>query len=122
NVALHSEEESDISFFIRKDIGSPSASTKSSRGGETELSVTTEKLSTYLKRFKDVDLVKMDVEGSEVEILEDLINSSTIKIPKEYFIEFHHNINQDKSALSSFLKPFEENGFTYNIRSKFRSG
>src|SRR5690606_9860791 len=44
------DHESIISFFIRKDVGTPSASVRNDRGGETQIEVKTEKLSSYLSK------------------------------------------------------------------------
>lgn len=115
------DKESSISFFIRKDVGTPSASIRSDRGGETQIHVKTKKLSTYLNDLETVDLVKMDVEGAEFHIIKDLVETATIGKVKNYYIEYHHNLNADKSNLSSFLKTFEDNGFSYKIRGSFRN-
>ncbi len=63
----------------------------------------------------------MDVEGSEIQVIKDLVETSTLGKVKNYFIEYHHNLNTDKSNLSSFLKHFEDNGFSYKIRGSFRN-
>ncbi|MCM2303037.1 MAG: hypothetical protein NDI80_10485, partial [Flavobacteriaceae bacterium] len=49
----------------------------------------------------------------------DLVKTNKINNSKNYIIEYHHKINNNKSALSSFIKPFEESGFDYNIKSSF---
>jgi hypothetical protein len=61
----------------------------------------------------------MDVEGAEINIINDLFESSSINKVKEYFIEYHHNMNEDKSMLSSFLEKFELNGFNYKHPGDF---
>ncbi len=115
------DKESTIPFFIRKDVGTPSASIRSDRGGERMLPVNTKKLSFYLNDLESVDLVKMDVEGAEIHIIKDLVITSTIGKVKNYYIEYHHNLNTDKSNLSSFLKNFEDNGYSYKVRGNFRN-
>jgi FkbM family methyltransferase len=118
NVGLY-DKETEISFFIGDNIGSFVGSLKKERGGNTELKIQTEKLSHYLKSIETVDLIKMDVEGAEINIIDDLLESSSITKAKEYIIEFHHNINEGKSMLSSFLHKFESKGFNYNIKATF---
>jgi FkbM family methyltransferase len=124
NVELHNialfDKETEISFYINDDIGTLVGSIKAERGGSNELKIDAQKLSNYLKNIETVDLIKMDVEGAEVNILSDLFDSSTIHKAKEYIIEYHHNMNDDKSILSSFLQKFELNGFSYNIKANFR--
>jgi FkbM family methyltransferase len=119
NIALY-DKETEISFYIGDNIGSLVGSIKAERGGESELKIEAKKLSSYLKNIETVDLIKMDVEGAELNILSDLFDSSTINKAKEYIIEYHHNMNEEKSILSSFLQKFETNGFNYNIKANFR--
>lgn len=120
NVALY-DHETEISFFIGDNIGTLGGSINKDRGGANELKVRTEKLSQYLKKYESVDLIKMDVEGAELNIIADLMESSSINIAKEYIIEYHHNMNDSKSNLSAFLQQFELNGFNYNIRTNFNT-
>lgn len=79
------------------------------------------RLSTFLKELDSVDLVKMDVEGAESLIVKDLVETSTISKVKNHYIEYHHNLKTDKSSLSSFLKDFENNRYSYKIRGSFRN-
>jgi FkbM family methyltransferase len=118
NLALF-DKETEISFFIGENIGTLVGSINKERGGETELKVKTQKLSNYLKNIDAVDLIKIDVEGAEINIINDLVNSNCLNKAKEYIIEYHHNIKDDKSSLSSFLQKFELNGFNYNIKAEF---
>jgi FkbM family methyltransferase len=124
NVELHNvalfDTETEISFYIGGK-GSLWGSVNKERGGCNELKIKAERLSNYLKNIETVDLIKMDVEGAEVNIIGDLFDSGTINKAKEYLIEYHHNMNQDKSNLSSFLQKFELNGFNYNVRADFQS-
>jgi hypothetical protein len=34
-------------------------------------------------------------------------------------MEYHHKIPNQKSSMSSFLKPFEQNNYEYQIRTDF---
>jgi len=119
NVALF-DKETEISFYISEDIGTLLGSTKSERGGGYELKVKSKKLSSYLKNLPAVDLIKMDVEGAEIEIISDLFESSLMNKVKEFIIEYHHNVEGSASAFSSFLQKFEIVGFDYNIRCDFK--
>lgn len=118
NIALYNCE-TEISFFIGDNLGTLLGSLNSTRGGCKEIKMNTKKLSDYLKNFESIDLIKMDVEGAEDYIVDDLINSSAINKVKEFIIEYHHNMNGDKSNLSAFLLKFELNGFSYNIKSEY---
>jgi len=117
NIALF-DKETEISFYFG-DNGDLVGSIKKERGGVNELKIKTQKLSYYLKNIETVDLIKMDVEGAELYIISDLFESASINKAKEYILEYHHNMNEDKSILSSFLQKFELNGFNYNIKADF---
>ncbi len=119
NIALY-DKETEISFFVGSNAGTVTGSIKKDRGGLRELRVKTHRLSQFLENLESVDLIKMDVEGAELNILTDLINSSTINKAKEYIIEYHHNMKEDKSMLGGFLQKFEDNGFSYNIKSHYK--
>ena len=117
NIALY-DKETELSFFIG-DEGPLLGSVREDRGGKIHLKIQAQKLSYYLDNLETVDLIKMDVEGAEVNIINDLIETATINKAKEYIIEYHHNMNNDKSDLSSFLQKFEANGFNYNIKAGY---
>ncbi|MCA6074101.1 FkbM family methyltransferase [Fulvivirga sedimenti] len=118
NVALF-DKETDISFFIGDNIGTLMGSVKKGRSGESEMTVAAKRLSDYLKSFEHIDLIKIDVEGAEINILTDLLESSSLNKANEYIIEYHHNMGSDNSMLSFFLKKFEEHGYNYNLRTNF---
>lgn len=119
NLGLY-DIEKEIPFFIDNNLSSLIGSMNQERGGDKELTVNTKKLSSYLNLFEVVDLVKMDVEGAELNILKDLVESATIGRVKEYIIEYHHNLGSPKSNLSDFLAEFEKNGYGYNIKTSFK--
>ncbi len=118
NIAL-SDKEMQISFYIDDNPGTLVGSINRERGGHNEFKINSQKLSMYLEKIDSVDLIKMDVEGAEVNILSDLYESSTINKVNEYIIEYHHNIKGDKSNLSSFLQKFEACGYNYNLKATF---
>jgi len=118
NIALF-DKEIEIPFYIGENIGTLRGSIKKERGGASELKIKAQKLSYYLQHIEAVDLIKMDVEGAEINILSDLFETSAINKAKEYRIEYHHNMNDDKSKMASFLHKFELYGFSYNIKAHF---
>jgi FkbM family methyltransferase len=59
---------------------------------QNRITVQAKKLSTILEELEfdidDIDIVKMDIEGSEYEVIEDML-SNNIK-PKQLLVEYHH--------------------------------
>ncbi|OGM12859.1 hypothetical protein A3D84_02330 [Candidatus Woesebacteria bacterium RIFCSPHIGHO2_02_FULL_42_20] len=66
------------------------------------------KLSNYINSNEVVDFVKIDIEGEELAVLKDLVNSKKIKQIKEMFVEYHHH---RKNSLVQILKILDNNGF-----------
>jgi len=75
------------------------------------IEVITEPLSKYIN--STIDLVKIDVEGTEQEIIEELDESGKIGSIKNIIIEFHPTEKQDIEKIKSIL---QKNGFTIEIR------
>jgi hypothetical protein len=75
------------------------------------IEVVTEPLSKYIN--SEIDLVKMDVEGSEQEILEELEESGKIVNIKNIIIEFHPTEKQDIDEIKAIL---QKSGFTIETR------
>ena len=75
------------------------------------IEVITEPLSKYVNSI--VDLMKIDVEGSEQEIIEELEESGKIKNIKNIIIEFHPTQGQDIERIRNIL---ENNGFTIETK------
>lgn len=117
NVGL-ADKINNIEFFISENKESLTGSLIQGRGGDNSIKIKTEKLSNYLKSA-NVDLVKMDIEGAELDVFKELKESNVIQNAKRYIIEYHHLIDKAKANLSEFLLPIEENNFQYNIRTTF---
>lgn len=75
------------------------------------IEVVTEPLSKYIS--SPIDLVKIDVEGTEQEIIEELEESGKIVNIRNIIIEFHPTEKQDIEKIKSIL---QKNGFTIEIR------
>jgi FkbM family methyltransferase len=91
------------------------ASLLNSRGGGTATDVEVVKLSRYIDR--PVDFLKLDVEGAEEPVLEDLVATTKIRMIKRIAIEYHHHIDKNADVLSHFLKLLEDNNFGYHLAS-----
>ncbi len=78
------------------------------------------KTSEFLEQFNEIELLKIDIEGAELEVIKDCsIHLSKIKY---VFIEYHSYPNQTQH-LSEILSIMKENGFRHQIlpsrREKF---
>lgn len=76
------------------------------------IGVRTDRLSKHI--IKEVDFLKIDIEGAELKVLEDCEES--LHLVQNMFIEYHSfvNLNQELASLISIL---ERNNFRYHITS-----
>jgi FkbM family methyltransferase len=109
-----SNAEGKMKFF--GDDSLTSSLLKSRGGHEIEVDVT--KISKYIDR--PVDFLKMDVEGAEGLVFEDLVSSGKLNLIKQMIVEYHHHIEKDSDNLSSFLRILEDHHFGYTIESFVR--
>ena len=57
-----------------------------------------------------IDLLKMDIEGFEYDVIDDIIKSSIR--PKQWLIEFHHTMyNHTRAETDAAVKTLRENGY-----------
>jgi len=76
------------------------------------ISIEIEILSPYLK--EPVDMLKIDIEGSELEVLEE--SSNELKNVKNIFIEYH-SVDNKEQGLDRILFLLSKAGFRYYIES-----
>jgi FkbM family methyltransferase len=117
NVAL-SNRDGSIEFFTKGKQGMLVASIIKERGGDECISIPSQKMSDFIKNDK-FDLLKMDIEGAETEVLEDLVSAGKITNISSYIIEYHHRISHNKTSLAGFIIPFENLGYGYNVKTSF---
>lgn len=114
-----SNKEGEIDFYYDQDIlGSIVSSTKQERMPKQKMVVETSKLSSYINR--EVDFLKMDIEGAETEVIEELINMGKLNYVKQIVIEYHHHIVKDSDIFSKMLQLLENAGFGYQLESSIR--
>jgi FkbM family methyltransferase len=118
NLALY-DKETDLQFFIPSYLGTLKGSSKEIYGKNIALKVKAKQLSTYIMEMDKIDLIKIDVEGAESNIIDDLITTGTLEKAEQYIVEYHLNMNSDNSSLSEFLAKFESRGFNYSIKANF---
>ena len=73
------------------------------------------RLSDYISGT--VDLLKMDVEGSEHAVLEDLAERGVLGRIRRIVLEYHHHMNPAEDRLGEFLSTIEKAGFGYDFRA-----
>jgi FkbM family methyltransferase len=83
---------------------------------DSSIFVETILLSEILQEHSQIDMLKIDIEGAEVIVLEEI--KSQLKKVKNLFIEFHSFDNR-KQDLSTLLKILEESNFRYFIQTQY---
>ncbi len=71
------------------------------------------RLKDYIEKESSIDFLKMDIEGAEIEVLDDCKNS--LAHVKNLFVEFHSYIGNPQQGLADVIRVFETNGFRYFI-------
>jgi FkbM family methyltransferase len=71
------------------------------------------RLSTYVDR--PVDFLKVDIEGAETAMLDELVDAGKHRSIKQMVIEFHHHIEPQADCFSHILRTLEDGGFGYQI-------
>lgn len=121
NLAL-SDREGMISFYSDAEGKGKLAMSITKQGEEhgmrcKETKVPTTKLSSYITA--QVDFLKLDVEGAETLVLEDLDKNKKLPFIKEAFIEYHYSKENPKNKLSVILGILEKNNLKYCINGDF---
>ena len=114
--------DGELNLYVESenDEGSLVGSLLAERGGKDIYKVKVEKLSKYIFEHAP-DLIKMDIEGGEIAVVEELAETKALAIPREIIMEYHHKINGKKARLSDFLKTFENFGFDYNLITEYKN-
>jgi len=81
-----------------------------------QISVKTLRLTTLIDR--PVDLLKVDVEGMDVVVLEELERTGKFDLVVRVVVEYHPHSMSELYALSILLALFERNGFRYSIDAR----
>ena len=112
-------EDSTVDFFVDPEwSGSLNSSTNRNLMPKKGTVVQQVRLSTFIDGR--VDLLKLDVEGAEGAVLQDLVSSGVISNVDQIIAEYDHHIDENIDKLSEFLSQLEENGFGYQIATQFR--
>jgi FkbM family methyltransferase len=107
-VAL-SDQDGQTTLFVGEHSGGHTIMSNTKRGNIT---VQTRRLDTLLSMFKEVELLKMDIEAAELIVLR---ASRQIRKVKRYIVEVHR-----KHHFEPLTQLFEENGFRVRIIAENR--
>jgi FkbM family methyltransferase len=113
--------EGELPFYAFPDErASLRATTVARAGAKTIATVAAAPLSAYVE--ERVDLLKLDVEGSELDVMEELAESGALRRIERMLIEAHHLEALPENRLSSLLRLLEDNGFAYRVRTRPEEG
>ncbi len=68
-----------------------------------------------------VDLLKIDVEGAEELVLQDLIETGKISYIQNLIAEYHFNLRQNRDTLERFVTRLKDEGFQTKIVDQYAS-
>ncbi len=106
--------EGETAFYVDPaKPASPLAGTVAGRTGGPPIRVRQVRLSTFVDR--EVDLVKLDLEGAERAVLEDLVDTGAARRIRRMIIEYHHHVDPWRDDLGDFLNLLTRGGFGYHV-------
>jgi FkbM family methyltransferase len=105
-----------VTLFRQEQPGSLIASTQEPRASKYRDSVEQVRLSEFIDR--EVDFLKLDVEGAESGVIADLQASGRIRNIAKMAIEYHHHLEEKKDCFSVFLDHIERAGFGYQLKAR----
>ena len=78
--------------------------------------IQTEKLSSFI--IEKTDLLKLDIEGSELFVLKDLAATKKITLIERMIIEYHSDEENEENQLSELLAILEDEDFSYILSNQ----
>jgi FkbM family methyltransferase len=75
--------------------------------------VRTLRLSTFIK--EPVDVLKLDIQGAEAAVIDDLVSSNAFLHVRALIMEYHHHLHPGTPSLAWVLSQLERSGFGYQI-------
>jgi FkbM family methyltransferase len=120
NLALF-DKETELPFYFNENESQMASLSKGDAASGNQVLVKTIKLSSVFEEFESIDLVKIDIEGAEIEVIQELALSGYLNKPAQYLIEYHFIENSKSLHLSDFLKAFEINGYKYRIKGDYKN-
>ncbi len=112
-----SDEEGELEFFETEALKGALVDKSNDKGVDGSFVVQAVKLSPHIE--ESVDLLKMDIEGAELEVLQELESSGKLKNIKQIVLEYHH-IRKKEYALPAILSMFIDANLEFTIGSVLR--
>jgi FkbM family methyltransferase len=109
--------DANVPFF--EDEDDPATFRMSTRRGRlpgTETTVQQRRLSALVS--EDVDLLKLDVEGAEEDVVDELVESGAIARVDQLIAEYHHHLDPGRDFLGRFLERLREQGFACQLTAR----
>ena len=98
-------------------LGNSLLSTWGKRTGTDEILVETNKLSEYIT--EEVDFLKLNIEGGEQEVLEDLFASGKISLVRQLYLQYHQTASENTDdQMKAALAMLKRNGFVIRKEKK----
>lgn len=129
NVVLHNQALSNISgrakLYLHEarsrdplfaSTGSSLLATKTNVNSDTFVEVEAIRLSDFIASVGTVAILKMDIEGHEIEVINDLIDTKTIQNIGMAFVELHDRKNPQLTAATQELRSrIQETGLNFDL-------
>jgi hypothetical protein len=77
-------------------------------------------IASTLEKSVQIDLLKMDIEGAEDEVIQDLMKHNLLPRISAMVIEYHHNLPGKISRFNEMIDSIVKNGFFYEIEAVMR--
>jgi len=115
NFALHSARGNVDFYYDPEQPARLRMSTRKERTSQACRKVEAVPLSDYV--HGEVDFLKMDIEGAELLVLQELGQSDKLKCIREMVVEYHHHIHPAEDQLSRMLELLEAHHFGYQVHA-----
>lgn len=103
-----------LDFYVKQgDNGALDMGLFAGSGEATMIKVECETLSPYIDG--PVDLLKLDIEGAEEMVLDELARADRLRHVRNIVCEYHHHIDPSTDRLSRTLAILESAGFGYQV-------
>lgn len=92
-------------MLLEKDIMSKWMSKKLKQQTKKIIKIKTVRMDNFLKNKRDIDLIRMDIEGYEIKVIKGLISAiEKSRKPIKLFIELHPSVLKEDKMISKFVK------------------